>query len=271
LQAAAEGQALRPVERAHLRACAACTAEAEALAGLMRALQDAPEPPRALAAAVLQRLGLAPQPRRAWRWAPVGLGLGLAAACALWLTLAPTRRCPLPPAAAAVADRPARCASAKAAPRPAPQPAPAAASVPVQAAAAPAQGWLEAPAREAAAPALGSLAPTPPPTRPPQSVSSLKGPDTDPGPAPLVASVRNNLLKPGSGPLIVRLQLDQAGPLDARVFSQQGRPVAELYHGAASAGSTVLQWDAAGAANGPYTLVIRAQARTQTVKILVVR
>jgi len=272
LQAAAEGQALRPVERAHLRACAACTAEAEALTALMLALQEAPHPARALDAAVMRRLGLAPQPRRAWRWAP--LGLGLAAACALCLTLASPHR--QPGVAPAVAPAPAAAAGLSPAPPTAHRTPPPSALSPATAAPAvaltapPGQGSLEAPVQQGSAPAQGALAPTPQPTRPPEAAEGVKDPAAG-VPLPLVASVQGNLLKPGSGPLRVRLQVAQAGPLDARIFDQQGRPVAELFHGSALAGETDLQWDAAGAASGPYSLVIRAQAQAQTVKLLVVR
>jgi hypothetical protein len=261
LQAAAEGQALRPAERAHLRACAGCAAEAEALAGLLQALQEAPQPARALDAAVMRRLGLAPQPRPSWRWAPLGLGVAAAA----WLFIVapprpPQAPAPIPLPVNAPAPAPARCR------RPEPPPSIAPRATPAVAPAPPA--LLDA-AAQAPAPALGDLGPQTLATRPALAGGGVKDPGPPP-PPPLVASVQNNLIKPGSGPLRVLLHLAQPGPLSAVIYDLRGRPVADLYHGDA-AGDQALAWDGRDAASGTYLLMIHAGSQAQTVKLLVVR
>jgi hypothetical protein len=149
------------------------------------------------------------------------------------------------------------------------------------------------PAAEGAAPSLAQADPAPAPTRESglsgQSEPALGQSATEPAapqqrlrcddaksptpdaPRALLLSVQNNLLKPGSGPLTVRLQLSAPGELNATIYDQRGRAVADLFNGPAAAGTETLRWDAAGAPSGPYTLLIRSQGQAQTVKLLVVR
>jgi hypothetical protein len=266
LASLADGAAVSADARAHLKACAACREELEALRGLTEALAEAPAPPAALRAATLQRLGIRPSRQRGlWRWAWAPLALAGAAAFLLWQQ--PARAPQLAQAPAAAAPSTLDLASVPH-PRRAPRSAAEAreqlqdAAIAQKPAPAP-----SAPAKETA-PAVGAASPAPPV----ETTHLESSPKETPTPAPvgMRVSVRNNLIKNGAA-LTLTIDLPSGSQLLARVFDERGRSVETLYQGPAGPGSVNLHWDAQGAASGAYTVLLQSGGSTRKVQAIVAR
>ena len=271
LAALADGLTAAPAEAAHLRDCPACRGELAGLRSLAQGMHAMPSPPEALRQATLQRLGLAkPVPAPAWR-SPWLWGPALAAGLALALVL--PRRCTVaPPAAAALAPAAGANPSPQARPLPhcAPAQAPQAAQAPAPPAA-PMAGSLAAAPQAQAPLAVGAQAPQPPVPQAADVRGLDPGLKPTPGPGAIsISSVRNNLLRSGSGGRFsLVLNLAGGGPLDATVLDERGRTVATLFHGSAGPGDLELQWDGA-APCGAYTVLIRSSGESRRVRVLVV-
>lgn len=255
----ADGAAPSGDASAHLRACAQCRDELAELKALTQDLRRAPQPPKHLQQATLQRLGLRAcksggwvLPR--WAWAPALAALALA----WWL---PQQQAPAPIQSISQAQTQALAQ----APAPAKAKAPAPAAAPVLAAAptaiqAPVQPSVEAPAAVGAAPEAA-----------PQAAAPLlhSAPKETPTPvAGFTVQVRNNLIKPGQS-LALSVELPAAGSFLARVYDGRGRSVETLYEGVAGPGALILHWDAAGAPSGTYIVLLKSGAHSKKVQVLV--